>query len=232
VFNMTDDIIRDQSKIADASTADILRSYNALTGENVARFSTRTAGERRLAMAILAAQDRTAHAGVPFGTAKIEPKTSEELTGRRGGDSAPAEDAPATAQDAPGAAPDDATQADPSANPFKPGTMAHGLWLAADVASKRSKPAKMTTPGASRPPKVMAVQATFAGKSKCQPDSRRRAVLDFVQGLPEKAATVEQIEAHFAEENVRTHIQKLVAVDHFRVITLEAYAELKVEEAA
>lgn len=62
-----------QSQIADASTADLIETYNALTGKGITRFSSRSAGESQVANAILLGQDRAAHAGVPKGTKTIAP---------------------------------------------------------------------------------------------------------------------------------------------------------------
>ena len=71
-------IIRDQKLISEATNEDLLESYNALMGEGVKRFSSRAVAERRVAMAILSAADRTNHAGVPKDT-NVPPKTMAEL---------------------------------------------------------------------------------------------------------------------------------------------------------
>jgi len=71
-------IIRDQNAIAEASTADLLETYNAYTGKNITRFSSRAAGEVQVVNSILAATDASAHAGVPKGSAP-RPRTLEEL---------------------------------------------------------------------------------------------------------------------------------------------------------
>ena len=58
-------IIRTQAEIADATTADLVATYNALTGKSIKKFSSRAAGEAQVSNAILAAQDADAHTGVP-----------------------------------------------------------------------------------------------------------------------------------------------------------------------
>lgn len=71
-------IIRDQNSIPDASTADLIETYNAFTGKSIKKFSSRAAGESQVANAILAAQDRAGHAGVAKGEAP-KPVTEAEV---------------------------------------------------------------------------------------------------------------------------------------------------------
>lgn len=71
-------IIRDQKDIAAASTADLVETYNAMTGTSIKKFENRAIGERRVAMALLSATDSAAHAGVPKGE-HAAPKTVDEL---------------------------------------------------------------------------------------------------------------------------------------------------------
>ena len=58
--------------------ADLVESYNALTGKSIKKFESLEVGRVRVANAILAAEDRTAHAGVSKGE-KPKAKTVEEL---------------------------------------------------------------------------------------------------------------------------------------------------------
>lgn len=71
-------ILRKQSDIHDADMADLIETYNALTGNAVERFESRTIARRRTEMAMLAAKDAAGHAGVPRG-AEPEVKTAAEL---------------------------------------------------------------------------------------------------------------------------------------------------------
>jgi hypothetical protein len=71
-------ILRKQSDIHDADMADLLETYNALTGNAVERFESRAIAERRTEMAMLAARDAAGHAGVPKGV-EPEVKTMDEL---------------------------------------------------------------------------------------------------------------------------------------------------------
>jgi len=64
-------IIRDQKLIPDTSTADLIETYNALTGKSIKKFSARAAGEVQVANAIMAAQDRAGHLGVPKGARPV-----------------------------------------------------------------------------------------------------------------------------------------------------------------
>jgi hypothetical protein len=77
-------IIRTQAEIADAPTTVLIATYNALTGKNVTKFSSRAAGEAQVANAILKGQDNAAHAGVPKGTddKAIKAITEEEAAAK------------------------------------------------------------------------------------------------------------------------------------------------------
>lgn len=68
-------VIAKQSQIQEASTADLVETYNALTGKSIKKFSSRAVGETQVANAILAAEDRAGHAGV----AKGEKPTAKPL---------------------------------------------------------------------------------------------------------------------------------------------------------
>lgn len=71
-------ILRNPNYIATAEMADLLETYNALTGNAVERFESRAIAERRTEMAMLAARDAAGHAGVPKGV-EPEVKTVAEL---------------------------------------------------------------------------------------------------------------------------------------------------------
>ncbi len=76
-------IIRTQAEIADASTAALIETYNALTGKSITKFSSRAAGEVQVANAILSAKNKAGQAGVPKG-AEPTAKTVAELDAERG----------------------------------------------------------------------------------------------------------------------------------------------------
>ena len=71
-------LITTQNAIADADTADLVHTYNTLEGKSIKKFETRETGERRVAMAILAAENRAGHKGVKANEA---PKAVDGLVG-------------------------------------------------------------------------------------------------------------------------------------------------------
>lgn len=60
-------IIANPMALRDATDADLLQTYNKLTGNKLKKFSSRAVGERLVEMALLAAKDRAGHKGVPRG---------------------------------------------------------------------------------------------------------------------------------------------------------------------
>lgn len=64
-------IITNTKLVPEASTADLLETYNALAGKSIKRFSSRAAAEVQVTNAIMAAEDRAGHAGVPKGTKPV-----------------------------------------------------------------------------------------------------------------------------------------------------------------
>jgi hypothetical protein len=71
-------ILRNQADLATADMADLIETYNALTGNAVEQFQSRAIAERRTEMAMLAAKDAAGHAGVPKGS-EPQVKTMAEL---------------------------------------------------------------------------------------------------------------------------------------------------------
>lgn len=95
-------VLRARSDIAEATMAQLLATYNALTGKSLKKFENKEIAQRRVDMAMMAAQDADAHLGVPKG-ANGEVKTAEELTAKAAevgqpapqmNDEAPKEDTP------------------------------------------------------------------------------------------------------------------------------------------
>jgi hypothetical protein len=72
-------LITTQNAIADADTADLVYTYNTLEGKSIKKFETRETAERRVAMAILAAENRAGHKGVKPNEA---PKAIDGLTSK------------------------------------------------------------------------------------------------------------------------------------------------------
>jgi hypothetical protein len=228
-------IIRNQNDIEGAELADIVASFNALTGQSLKRFSSRAVGESRLRMAILGAADAAAHLGVPKG-AVAEPLTAEERAAKGEKVNPLAEEetrveqeravqASSTAVAPPDApAPGEDTEK-PSEVSYKPGSLAHQLDVAtramAPIAPKDKKP-KAT---AAAPRKAIArVELTGAGKSKLQVTSARHAIVEWIKATsatnkrkPQPWASMQELVEHF-EASVKGHLQKLAFMNHVRLL--------------
>lgn len=222
---MTATIIRTQEAVAGAPMADLVATYQALTGKAVQRFASRVVAERRVIDAIMAAQDATGHLGVSQHATPAVTTVEErvDIAAKKGRD--PAEQLPPPGDETPGAESDD------TVNPFKPGALAHGLWFASRAAKKiepRPKAAPRDPAAPKRKP-VELVQATFTGKSKPQPGSDRNAVLIHIQsqknadGTP-KPISVEALEEHF-QKPCRGFIQKLMEKEHITLVEAQADTE-------
>lgn len=74
-------VLRARTDIAEATMGQLLATYNALTGKSLKKFENKEIAQRRVDMAMMAAQDADAHLGVPKG-ANGEVKTAEELTAK------------------------------------------------------------------------------------------------------------------------------------------------------
>lgn len=217
---MTTNIIRNVADIASASTADLVATYNALTGNTVERFSSRAIAERRAEMAIMAAADAAGHLGVPKGSEPVA-MTKDELAA-----AAPVVQEPAAVAQEPVQEPsktDEGTVApDNGENPFQPGTLAHSLWVATNsveankVVRVKKEPKPKSEPSKPRN-KELVVKATFAGLSKIQASSKRAAVLKAVQEAQDATMTVEALDAAIGEPT-RGYIQKLVEMKHLEVL--------------
>lgn len=202
---MTTNIIRNRADVASASTADLIATYNALTGNEVERFSSRAVAERRVDMALMAAEDAAAHQGVPKGSDPVA-MTKQELE----------------AAQEPSKAVEGAVAPDNGENPFKPGTLAHGLWVATksaeanDPARVKKAPKAKSEPSKTRN-KELVVKATFAGVSKIQVGSKRAAVLKLVQEAEASTITLAALDAEMGEPT-RGYIHKLIEMKHLEVL--------------
>ena len=77
-------LIRSQKDIPDASTEDLVFTYNELTGKTIKKFSSRGAGEAQVANAILAAEDAAGHRGVAKGEKPKAMTLREQLAAKAG----------------------------------------------------------------------------------------------------------------------------------------------------
>ena len=217
---MTTNIIRNRADVSAASTADLIATYNALTGNAVERFSSRAIAERRVDMALMAAEDAAGHLGVPKGSDAVA-MTKEELEAAAPVVQEPAAEAPKPVQ-APSKSDEGTVGPDNGENPFKPGTLAYNLWVATksaeanDPARIKKAPKAKTEPSKPRN-KELVVKATFAGLSKIQAGSKRAAVLKYVQEAPECTATLVALDAAIGE-TTRGYVQKLVEMKHLEVL--------------
>jgi hypothetical protein len=197
-------ILRKASDIKEASTSDLLETYNAMTGKSIKKFASRAAAERQVEMALLSAADAAGHAGVAPNT-KPEPKTVSELKSKRS--PAPAEKAvPAPRKGA--------------ANPFATGTLANGLLNAAEAAKKATKAA----PG-KRLPLTHIRLVEGATSDRMQSGSERRAVFERIQkiGADLSPIDISKLEKFFEGKlagAVRGHLSKLL--DSERITRVDA----------
>lgn len=206
-------ILRSPDQIEEASMAQLLATYNALTGRtpdgegtkrSVTKFESREAGKRRVEKAMMAAKDADAHLGVPKG-AEGEVKTAEELAAKAEAKGQPAPDT-----------------SEPGAVIFPDGTLANKLQQEAAAAGEpitprpRATPQKQRDPDAPRAGKVTHVRLG-SGRSKVRADSARGVVLSgmaaLTKGKPEVVVTVDALSTHCGID-VRGPVQKLIEVGH------------------
>lgn len=204
------DIIRRRDQVATATTAQLVATYNALTGETVQRFTNREAAERRTDMALMGALDAAAHRGLRPGQ-EPEVLTLQE-TSALGQDGAAA----------PAANEEGTVALDEESNPFKPGSLGHGLWVATRAMARDAAPRAKRAPKLRTDPTVprrahgMELKATFAGISKVQPGSKRARVLAFIQSCPEGRCRLLDVDAELGEPT-RGFVQKLAEMKHLEV---------------
>lgn len=180
-------VIRKAADIAAASSADLVETYNALTGSSIKKFETRKIAERRVEMALLAATDAAGHAGVAPNTAPV-PATVEELAEKAA--SNPYKE---------GTMSHSLHEACEKAAPIVP-------------RPKKAEAVKAGAAPAAAPRKFSFVRPTFAGTSKVQANSNRAAVLACVNTHPE-GVTVEALDAYFCYAT-RGYLQKLIEKNH------------------
>jgi hypothetical protein len=195
-------ILRDRAAIAEATSAQLVATYNALTGKSISKFENKEIGMRRVEQAMMAAADADAHLGVAKG-ANGEVKTAEELAVK-----AVEVGAPIPVLNGGG------TPAEPV---YAPGSLAEQLANKAKVAAPivpraRREPVKRD-PNAPRRATGTHVRAVDGGWSKVRDNSVRGAVLAKIREAGGKPVAVEALAAHFDTE-VRGYLGKLVEVEH------------------
>lgn len=202
-------IIRKAADIREATTADLVETYNHFTPHApIKKFENRTVAERRVEMALLAATDRAAHAGVPRGQAPT-PKAPSEL--------------PPAPVAAPAAEPP-APQAASAANPYPAGSKRAALFeQMRDKVKPVARPKVEKRPAdAPRARKVTHVVVTGAGLSKLQAGSQRAAVLATLQRMALEAGggpVALEDAAKQLDFPIGGHVQKLIAVKHLAAHT-------------
>lgn len=209
-------IIREQKLIANASTADLLETYNALTGKDIKRFSSRPAAETQVSNAILAAMDAAAHLGVPKGQ-RVTALTKEERDRVRKNKGLPSAEEQIAAEGR-AAMKAMAEAAVKAANKTPARAMRDMLRERAAAAQNKPRPPRVkSSDGPGRKPTIIAVELTGAGRSKMRAQSERHAVFEIVQRLSKRnsVVTVEAIDKALGK-SARSHLQKLIFEEHLR----------------
>jgi len=209
-------ILRSPDELPEATMAQLVATYNALTGRtpegegtlrSISKFESREVGKRRVEKLMMAAKDADAQLGVPKG-ASGEVKTAEELKAKAEQKGKPT---PNTNE--------------PGAITFPDGTLANKLQQEADNAGgpitprPRAAPVKRD-PNAPRAPRVGKVTAVRIGQgtSKVRADSARGIILDamstLTKGATDKAIDLETLSKHCDGMDVRGPVQKLIEVGH------------------
>lgn len=202
-------ILTKQEQIAEASTTDLVETYNALTGKAIKKFENREIAMRRCEMAMLSAKDADGHTGVPKGS-DTQVRTRAEIVDKAESKGVPVPPA-----------------LDEEEVKFEPGSLADQLSKAAKAA-KPITPREKVKPAAGAPKKEApyAVQATYKGTSTPQAGSVRNNVLLKVQASKHCAITIADLDKHF-EQPTRGYVQKLIEKNHLIVLTQEQFAAAK-----
>lgn len=185
-------ILRRASDIAAASSADLVETYNALTGSSIKKFETRKIGERRVEMALLAATDAAGHAGVAPNTTPA-PATVQELAAK--------------------------AASNPYKEGTMSHSLHDACEKAAPIVPRPKVPeAKKSGAAPAAVRKFLVVSPTFAGVSKVQANSNRAAVLAYVNAHP-AGISVEALDGYFGYAT-RGYLQKLIEKNHVLAVEL------------
>ena len=183
-------LITDQNQIKNATTADLLFTYNQLMGKSITRFSSRGAGESQVSNAILSAEYRAGRKGVQKGQKAIAQPLHVEQQ-----EASPAtEPSPQPTEQEPTMATRSRKAATPKRPPHKP------------KAAKRAPHNSI---------KSAIVEATGNGKTKLQEKSERAQCFEIVKRHG-GGISVEKLQEKMGRE-VRGFIHKLIEGGHVRV---------------
>lgn len=201
-------VLKNASDLQDAAMADLVETYNHLTGAVVTRFSSVEIGRRRTEMAMLAAKDADGQTGIPRGTKpQVRGRKEIEAKAKAKGVTTP-ESLDEEVKLIPGSLGDRIMKASKAMEPIQP--------------RAKKDPKAPSKPRQS----IYAVQATFTGTSKPQAGSTRNNVLQHIQNAKNSAATVEELDAHF-DQDCRGYVNKLLEKDHLVLLTEEQYKAAK-----
>lgn len=186
-----------------AEMADLLETFNKLTGKSVKKFENRAAAIRRTREAMSDRMDKaidTIYAVA--GVSKPVKKTTK--AGR------------ATIQT-------DRAVERRATNPYAPGTTAAALWDRVNAA--KNEPARvMQKSGRKHSPHFTHVRPTEGGTSRLQANSKRNEVYQFIVDRSKRTKTgaVERakIEEHF-QHNCIGYLQKLFETRHIETVVVE-----------
>ena len=194
-------ILRTQQEVTESTPmADLLETYNALTGKSIKKFESRAVAQQRVKMAILAAEDAAGKAGVRKGE-KPRAATVAELADKAAGKTTEPR-SPMT------------DMASSLTNPYPAGS------LSAQLRDKANKALPIGERKSSPRVKFTRVVPTFAGESKPNPKSDRARVLEFIQ-QHKAGVDVAAIERHFGMP-CRGFLQKLAEKNHIKAVEAQA----------
>lgn len=234
-------ILRNQNEVVGASSADLVETYNALTGKSIKKFENRSLAETRVAAAIMSAENAAGHAGVAKGAEPVA-KTKAELKAEKARKADPREqlkkahfpEVPKSIKETQETefTPDDTCEE--TENPYKPGTLSFQLWEACKAAKVAEPERKLKVKSESkekavRAPKYTYVVATGEGTSKLQEASSRAKILAFINKHPKGTqVSIEAISKHMGID-ARGPLKKMLDRNHISPVVL---AEEKAEEVS
>lgn len=211
-------IIRNRKDVTESTpTSDLLETYNAMTGKDIKKFSSRAAAESQTSNAIMAAEDAAGKLGVKKG-AKPVAMTKAELEAAAAAKAAGKEPPQEPSKSVAGA----------TAAPKKGESLRSSLKAKAVGEPNKGKAKPPKKEGAGRAAKVEWVKLTEAGRSKMQAGSQRKGVYDAIVGKAAKSKTkdadgnglvnVELLQEDF-HSVIRGHVLKLIFEGHIEAAT-------------
>lgn len=205
---MTNEVLRTQDAIPGAPMAQLLATYQSLTGKVVKKFESRAIAETRVKMALMAAADAAGHLGVPRG------KAPEPLTVAERVDVAASK---GKQPQLPDNDPEPGVETDDAVNPYPMGSLAHQLWATArlckPIQPRPKEPPK--EPGAARR-RFEAVRYNGAGFSAVRADSTRGKVLAAIKAAAPGIVKIDDLDKQLGL-STRGHVQKLLDKHHVEI---------------